>query len=188
MVQWITSQIASDCYPGLDRTSPVVDTTGSSPTDCVPAGHVGVGNHSLPIRRDVQVIVEPDNHELIANQAISFLLADRIATAVRMSPQDKVNRHIERLVDRVVSWQRERPRTLQEAMRPEPSRNLNQRTRDKRPWWSRCPHFGYQNCLTTSRTAPPATAARSDTPAPPTPADPGSRSSCHARPRSSRWW
>ncbi len=90
----------------------------------------------------MQVIVEPDNHELIANQAISFLLADRIpdavkaiATAVRMSPQDKVNRHIERLVDRVVSEQRERPRTLQEAMRPEPSRNLNQRTRDKRPWW-----------------------------------------------------
>lgn len=88
------------------------------------------------------IIVEPDNHELIANQAISFLLADRIpdaakaiATAVRMSPQDKVNRHIERLVDQVVSGQRERPRTLQEAMSPEPSKNLNYRKHGQRPWW-----------------------------------------------------
>jgi Flp pilus assembly protein TadD len=93
------------------------------------------------------VVIEPDNHELIGNQAISFLLADRISeaakaidTAVRLNPQDTVNRNVEILIRQVVAGERERPRTLQEAMRP-PTRKRKLKKMDpdmkqeQRPWW-----------------------------------------------------
>jgi Tfp pilus assembly protein PilF len=134
---------------GRDAYRKAVEASGDAVTCLRELGGIclELGDFSEAVEVSTKaVIAEPGDHEIIANQAISFLLADRvpeaakaIATAVRLNPDDKVNRNIELLIQQVMAGERERPRTLREAMRPaakkrpvmvEPTRESGQR-----PWW-----------------------------------------------------
>ena len=87
------------------------------------------------------VALNPKNGDLLGNLAIAYLLAGRLAEsqksidgAIKVAPQDQINRHLHRIIREVADGKRPRPQTLA-ALSSTEAKAKGQRRRIWGKWW-----------------------------------------------------